>query len=277
MIQTGTLYIVATPIGNLEDITLRAIRQLREVTLIAAEDTRRTRKLLAAYDIHTPLVSLHEHNERKQVPSLIAIMKDNRSIAYVSDAGTPGLSDPGFRFIRAAIENEISVVPIPGVSAVITALSASGMPMNRFLFHGFLPTKAIARKRLLAGLSNEAETLVFYESPNRLLAALSDIADTMGNREIVVCRELTKIHESFIRGDVLKVIQLLEGHPVRGEITLLVSGRLKMEPQWSDEAIRQRIEQLKKEQVLSHKDCVNRIAAETGLSRRRIYRLAILK
>jgi 16S rRNA (cytidine1402-2'-O)-methyltransferase len=275
MSHTGILYIVATPIGNLEDITLRAIRLLKEVGLIAAEDTRHTRKLLNAFDVQTPLVSLHEHNEEKRSLSLILKMKDGLSVAYVSDAGTPGLSDPGFRLIRAALANEISVVPVPGVSAVITALSASGLPMNRFLFQGFLPAKAARRRQQLADLATETGTLVFFESPNRLLQALHDVSDIMGNREVVICRELTKIYESFIRGPVLEAIRELEGRRIKGEITLLVSGCPEAKPEWSDAALLQLLEQLRQNPALSRRDCVDRIAAETGVPKSRVYRLTV--
>jgi 16S rRNA (cytidine1402-2'-O)-methyltransferase len=274
MSHPGTLYIVATPIGNLEDITLRAVRLLKEVGLIAAEDTRHTRKLLHALDIRTPLISLHEHNEGEKSRSLIMKMKDGLSIAYVSDAGTPGLSDPGFRLIRAALANEISVVPIPGVSAVITALSASGMPMNRFLFQGFLSAKTARRRQQLAELATETGTLVFFESPNRLLSTLRDVSDIMGNREVVICRELTKIYESFIRGPVQETIRALEGQRIKGEITLLVSGCLETKPHWSDAALLQRFEQLCRD-PRSHRDCVAQIAAETGVPRSRVYRVTV--
>jgi 16S rRNA (cytidine1402-2'-O)-methyltransferase len=274
MSHTGTLYIVATPIGNLEDITLRAVRLLKEVGLIAAEDTRHTRKLLHALDIRTPLISLHEHNEEEKSRSLILKMKDGLSIAYVSDAGTPGLSDPGFRLIRAALADEISVVPIPGVSAVITALSASGMPMNRFLFQGFLSAKTARRRQQLTELETETGTLVFFESPNRLLSTLRDVSDIMGNREVVICRELTKIYESFIRGPVQETIRALEGQRIKGEITLLVSGCLETKPHWSDAALLQRFEQLCRD-PRSHRDCVAQIAAETGVPRSRVYRVTV--
>lgn len=267
---------MATPIGNLEDITLRAIRILKEAGLIAAEDTRRTRKLLNAYDIRTPLISLHEHNEEGRIPSLMARMKDGLSIAHVSDAGTPGLSDPGFRLIRAAIVHEIPVVPVPGVSAVITALSASGLPMNRFLFQGFLPVKAVGRRQQLASLMMETGTIVFFESPGRLLKTLQDISDIMGNRHVVIGRELTKIFESFVRGTVHEAIQALQCRQIRGEITLLVSGCPDTKRQWSDDALLQRFQQLRRDaSSLSHRDCVERVAAETGVQKSRIYKLTI--
>lgn len=275
MSQAGRLYIVATPIGNLEDITLRAIRILREVGLIAAEDTRHTRQLLNAFEIRTTLTSLHEHNEEQKSQSLILKMMDGLSVAYVSDAGTPGLSDPGFRLIRAAIAHDIPVVPVPGVSAVVTALSASGLPMNHFLFQGFLPGKAARRRQQLAELAREKGNLVFYESPNRLLSALRDVHDLMGNRDVVICRELTKIYESFIRGPVQTVIETLEGQRIKGEVTLLISGCPEGKPEWSDAALLQRFKELQQHQLLSHRDCAERIAAETGVPRSRIYKLTI--
>lgn len=266
---------MATPIGNLEDITLRAIRILKDVGLIAAEDTRHTRKLLNTFEVQTPLVSLHEHNEGKRSLSLILKMKGGLSVAYVSDAGTPGLSDPGFRLIRTALANEISVVPIPGVSAVITAISASGLPMNRFLFQGFLSAKTARRRQQLAELVMETGTLVFFESPNRLLSALHDVSDIMGNRDVVVCRELTKIYESFFRGSVQETIRALEGQRIKGEITLLVSGCPEAKPEWSDTALLQHFEQLRQNPALSRRDCIDRVAAETGVPKSRVYRLTV--
>lgn len=273
--QAGKLYIVATPIGNLEDITLRAIKILREVGLIAAEDTRHTRQLLNAFEIRTPLTSLHEHNEEQKSRSLILKMMEGLSVAYVSDAGTPGLSDPGFHLIRAAIAQDIPVVPIPGVSAVVAAISASGLPMNHFLFQGFLPVKAARRRQQLAELAGEKGTLVFYESPNRLLSALRDVHDLMGNRDVVICRELTKVYESFIRGSVKTVIETLEGQRIKGEVTLLISGCPERKPDWSDAALLQRFKALQQHQGLSRRDCAERIAAETGVPRSRIYKLTI--
>jgi 16S rRNA (cytidine1402-2'-O)-methyltransferase len=275
MSQSGTLYIVATPIGNLEDITLRAIRILKEVGLVAAEDTRHTRQLLNAFEIRTPLISLHEHNEEKRSRSLILKMVEGLSIAHVSDAGTPGLSDPGFRLIRAAIDHDIPVVPIPGVSAVIAALSASGLPMSHFTFQGFLPGKEARRRQQLAALAGEKGTLVFYESPNRLLCLLRDVYDLMGNREVVICRELTKVYESFIRGPVQTVISTLEGQRIKGEITLLISGCREAKPEWSDETLLQRFRELQEHHLLSHRDCADCIAAETGVPRSRIYKLTV--
>lgn len=277
MSESGKLYIVATPIGNLEDITLRAIKILREADLIAAEDTRRTRKLLGAYDIRATVISLHEHNEADKIPSLIDKIAGGLSVAYVSDAGTPGLSDPGFRLIRAAIAREVVVTPIPGVSALITALSASGFSMHRFLFHGFLPVKTSGRRQRLAELKDETGALIFYESPNRLTAALGDVFEILGNRDVVICRELTKIHESFLRGTAAELLEVLAGRRLKGEITLLVSGCQENKPHWSDADILKRFKQLLQDTSLSHRDSVDQIALETGVSRSRIYRLTVTK
>ena len=196
----GTLYVVATPIGNLEDITLRAIRILKEVRLIAAEDTRRTRILLDKYGISTPLTSLYDQNEAKKSGLLIARLLEGEDVAYVSDAGTPGISDPGYILVREAVSLGIRVAPVPGASALIAALSVSGLPMDSFIFLGFLPSKSMRRRQLLTSLREEERTLIFYESPHRLLASLNDIAALLGDREVVVSREMTKIYEEFLRG-----------------------------------------------------------------------------
>ena len=204
--RQGQLYVVATPIGNLEDITLRAIRILKEVRLIAAEDTRHTRILLDKYQIPTPLTSLYDQNEEKKSDLLLARLQKGEDIAYVSDAGTPGISDPGFILVRKAISLGIRVVPVPGSSALIAALSVSGLPMDSFVFLGFLPAKQARRRQLLASLKQEERTLVFYESPRRLLSSLQDIDELLGEREVVVSREMTKIYEEFLRGPAGRLI-----------------------------------------------------------------------
>lgn len=221
----GTLYVVGTPIGNLEDITLRAIRILREVQLIAAEDTRVTRTLLKAYEITTPLVSFHEFSGKARVRRLVERLA-GEDVALVSDAGMPGLSDPGYPLIRAAIEAGIAVVPIPGPSAILSALVGSGLPMHAFTYHGFLPRKSGERKRFLMSLADAALSQVVFESPHRLAAALRDIVETLGtNREIAVCRELTKRFEEFVRGPAGEVSQRFERQAPRGEITLVIGPR----------------------------------------------------
>jgi len=202
----GNLYIVATPIGNLEDVTFRAVKILREVQLVAAEDTRRTRKLLNAYQINTPLTSLFEHNELKKSGVIIAKILAGENVAYVSDAGTPGISDPGYLLIREALALDINIISIPGACAAIAALSVSGLPTNSFVFHGFLPVKSGKRRHFIKSLEDETKTMIFYESPNRLMATLRDMLAILGNRRVVVSRELTKIYEETARGTLAEVV-----------------------------------------------------------------------
>ena len=221
----GTLYVVGTPIGNLEDITLRAIRVLREVDLIAAEDTRVTRTLLKAHDIATPLVSFHEFSGPARVRQLVDRLA-SEDVALVSDAGMPGLSDPGFPLIRAAIESGVTVVPIPGPSAILTALVGSGLPMHAFAYHGFLPRKSGERKRFLASLADATITQVVFESPHRLVAALRDVVEVLGpDRPLAVGRELTKKFEELVRGPASEVLERFDRRPPRGEITLVIGPR----------------------------------------------------
>ncbi len=220
----GTLYIVSTPIGNLEDITHRAVRILTEVSVIAAEDTRHTKNLLTHYQIHTPLTSYHDFNKEEKSAVLIARMKEGDSIALVSDAGTPTISDPGYFLINQAILAEIPVSPIPGPSAAISALSASGLPTDRFAFEGFMPRKKGPRAKKLMALQSDPRTLIFYESPYRVLGLLADIETAFGNRRVVICREMTKKFEEVIRGEVKEVIQKLENKKLLGEFTFVVEG-----------------------------------------------------
>ena len=267
----GTLYIVATPIGNMEDITLRALRTLKEVNLIAAEDTRRTRILLNHYSIKTPLTSYYEYNKLIKGKKLIDRLGTGENIALVSDAGTPGISDPGYHLIKLAPQSSISVIPIPGVSAVITALSVSGLPTDSFVFQGFLPNKVTARKKLLEKMAEEKRTLVFYESPNRLRAALQDLLEICGDREIVVTRELTKVFEEVIRGEITHVLTVLNGRQIKGEITLLVSG--KRDPDSGDDtSIPQLLQDYQKRYGLPMKALVRMISEEKGISKREVYR-----
>jgi 16S rRNA (cytidine1402-2'-O)-methyltransferase len=223
----GTLYIVSTPIGNLEDITLRALRILKEVDLIVAEDTRHTALLLKHFGIQKPLTSYFEGNELRKKESILSRLKQGDRIALVSDAGTPGISDPGFRLIQTVIENRIPIVPIPGPSAVIAALSVSGLPTDAFLFKGFLPHKSKKRKDLLKQLEEVKETLIFYESPHRLSKTLQDIVDIFGDREIVLTRELTKVYEEILRGKVSEIQNQIIGRKMKGEITLVISGKTR--------------------------------------------------
>ncbi|MFO7839972.1 MAG: 16S rRNA (cytidine(1402)-2'-O)-methyltransferase [Desulfosalsimonadaceae bacterium] len=224
--RAGTLYIVATPIGNLADITLRALEILESVDLIAAEDTRHSRRLLSHYNISARLLSCHEHNESERARELVQRLAGGESVALLSDAGTPAVSDPGYRILQETIEADIAVVPIPGACAAMAALSAAGMETDAFFFVGFLPQKGAKRSTSLAELAKEPATLIFYESPNRLVQLLHEILELMGDRRVVVAREMTKRHEEFLRGRASEVVEVLAGREaVKGEVTLLVSGK----------------------------------------------------
>ena len=220
----GTLYLVATPIGNLEDITLRAIRTLKEADLIVCEDTRVTGNLLAHFEIKKPLESFFEHNELVKSQKIVGYIEDGQNVALVTDAGMPAISDPGYRLVREAIERGVKVVPIPGPSAAVTALAASGLPTDQFVFVGFLPQKQGKRQNFLRSLLEEERTIIAYESPHRLQFALQDILEVLGDRQICVARELTKIYEEFVRGSVSEVLERFKDKDVKGEITLVISG-----------------------------------------------------
>jgi 16S rRNA (cytidine1402-2'-O)-methyltransferase len=272
--KKGTLYLVSTPIGNLEDITLRAIRVLKEVDLIACEDTRRTRILLSHYGIHTALTSLYDEIERKKGEVLVEKLLDGRSLAYVSDAGTPLISDPGYHLVRLAIEAGIPVVPVPGPSAVITALSIAGMPSDRFAFFGFLPEKAGRRQSFLQKLKTLPMTLVFYESPRRIVDSLKDIRDVLGDRDVAVTRELTKVFEEVIRGRVDELVGKLEAQDIKGEITLLVGGASD-KPEAGDGEIEALYREIEQQGDFSTRDLAARIARELDLPRKRVYELVL--
>ena len=272
-IRKGALYIVATPIGNLEDITLRAIRVLKEVQIIAAEDTRRTRKLLGAYQICTPMTSLHDHIEGKKSSTLISKMNEGMDVAIVSDAGTPGISDPGYVLVSKAIAEGIAIIPVPGASAVITALCVSGLPMDSFAFYGFLPSRPGKRKQFLSSLIDETKTLVFYESPKRLIESLCDIGEVLGDRNIVVLREMTKVFEEIRRGTVGKVINQLQGRVVKGEVTLVIEGRGKISSSFSDDEILAKFKQLWNNSGSSRRDIIEKLAKELEIPKKRVYRL----
>lgn len=274
--ERGTLFIVATPIGNLEDITLRALKVLRDVDLIAAEDTRKTRKLLSAYDIHKPLISLYDQVEKQKSPAIISRLLEGKDVAYVSEAGTPGISDPGYLLINAAIQESIKIVPVPGPSAAIAALSASGLPMSGFVFMGFLSSQAAKRKRQLELLRDESRTVIIYESPQRIIESLSDMLGILGNRRIVFARELTKVHEEIIRGDLQGVLDgFMTGRPeIKGEITILLEGAEHKPVEMTDDEIIRRFSQIRNEDdSLSTRDIISRISRETGLPRSRVYDL----
>jgi 16S rRNA (cytidine1402-2'-O)-methyltransferase len=265
----GILYIVATPVGNLEDITLRALRVLREADAIVCEDTRQTQKLLGHYSIDKPLISYHEHNEAARTPSLIARLVAGESLALVTDAGTPLISDPGYRIVRAAAAAGVSVVPIPGASAAILALSASGLPTDQFRFCGFLPPRSGQRRHILESLRSEEATLIFYEAPHRILEALDDVQATLGFRETVVARELTKVHEEFLRGTPAELREILAARPsVKGEITLLISKA--GEPLVPEESLEEAVARLETAGV-ARMDAIKQAARERGLSKREAY------
>lgn len=266
---TGTLYVVATPIGNLEDITYRAVRILGEVDLVAAEDTRHSRKLFARYGISKPLVSYHDHNEKLRLGGLIERLQAGENIALISDAGTPCIADPGYQLSAACAAAGIPVVPVPGPSAVITALSAAGVSTERFAFEGYLPTRAKARAEMLRQLRDEPRTLVFYEAPHRLAAALADMLEILGaDRPMVVCRELTKLHEELFHGTVAEAGEHFHGEPVRGELVLIVPPS----PRGPQMNARDALRQLLVEGDLPRREAVKLIAREYGLSGSDVYR-----
>ena len=271
------LYLVATPIGNLEDITLRALRVLKSVDRIACEDTRQTQKLLNYYGISTPTVSLHEHNEAGRASELIADLLGGARIAVVSDAGTPGISDPGMFLTRAAIKAEIPVYPVPGANAALSALVASGLDTGRFFFLGFLPPKTSARRSDLEKLKtgvNQPTTLIFYEAPHRILEALADVELVWGaDCRIVVARELTKLHEEFLRGTVAEVREQLAGRErIRGEIVLLVDTQAAAAIGTVAVSVQNRIAELKESEGLDEMAALKRIARERGISKSEAYR-----
>lgn len=267
--MSGSLFLVATPIGNLEDITFRAVRTLKEVDLIACEDTRHTRKLLEHYGIRTPTISYHEHNETDRAEALIQKLLSGTNIAVVSDAGTPLICDPGYRVVTAAAAAGVRVVPIPGPSAILTALTASGMPTDAFYFGGFVPQKQGARRKTFEALQRLDCTLVFYEAPHRIAETLQDIAEVYGEREIVLTRELTKLHEEFLRGTALALFRNLEkSGGAKGEITLVIGKPLPAKP--DDRPVREAFEEYVG-QGLSRMDAIKAVAHDRGVPKREIY------
>jgi 16S rRNA (cytidine1402-2'-O)-methyltransferase len=273
MVQ-GKLYLVATPIGNLEDITLRALRILKEVDLVACEDTRHTQKLLNHAGISTRRESYHEHNEASRTPRLLGLLQQGRSIALVTDAGMPLISDPGFTLVRESIRAGIQVIPIPGASAVTAALAASGLPADDFYFAGFLPSTSARRRKRLTELSTLSCTLVFYEAPHRLLASLKDMVEILGSRSGCVARELTKIHEEFLYGTLPEILEILQSRPgILGEITLIVGGG-DSQPRSSSHppSIQEHLEEELSRTGGSNKEALRAVARQRGISRREAYR-----
>jgi 16S rRNA (cytidine1402-2'-O)-methyltransferase len=271
--MSGSLYIVPTPIGNLEDITFRAVRVLKEVDLIAAEDTRHTQVLLNHYDIRTSVTSYHEHNERGKARELVEQLRQGRSIALLSDAGTPMISDPGYRLVVEAIRAGVQVIPLPGPSAVTAALSAAGLPTDRFGFEGFLPAKKSERRSALEALKKDTKTLIFYEAPHRLKETLADMAEIFGDREVAIGREISKVHEEFLRGALREILATVEQQTVRGEITLVVQGATSGAPV-SEEGVISEIRQLA-ENGMRVKEISELVGAHHGISKREVYRLAL--
>jgi 16S rRNA (cytidine1402-2'-O)-methyltransferase len=268
------LYLVATPIGNLEDITLRAIRVLKQADLIACEDTRQTQKLLNHYGIDTPTISYHEHNEAERAAELVEKLAQGSRVAVVSDAGTPGISDPGFRLVSLAVERGLPVIPIPGTAAFVSAVVASGLPSETFSFRGFLPPKSAARRRELEQARNSAQTEILYEAPHRILASLEDVLAVLGpRRRIVVARELTKIHEEFFRGTAAEVLEIVKSRgQVKGEIVLMIGPVDEGENPAPTISIRDRVEQLMREENLDEKAALKKAAKERGISKSAAYR-----
>jgi 16S rRNA (cytidine1402-2'-O)-methyltransferase len=270
------LYVVATPIGNLEDITLRAIRILTHVDWIAAEDTRHTARLLSHYRIRTPLISCHEHNERQRSVELMNKIRSGRAVALVSDAGTPLVSDPGYRLVRAAVEEGLDVFPVPGVSAAVTALCGSGLPTDAFVFIGFAPKKSGSCRELLQSLAAETRTLVFYESPRRVATLLEGIESVMGNRQAVLARELTKLHEEFIRGSLSEVRDVLEARrQVKGECTLLVAGATTAPPV-SDTELEKALREALASPDARLSSISRKLSQQYHLPRKKVYEMALV-
>jgi 16S rRNA (cytidine1402-2'-O)-methyltransferase len=275
---TGCLYLVATPIGNLEDITLRAIRILKEADVIACEDTRHTQKLLNHYSIKKEMVSYHEHNELTRSPELVIELEQGAKIALVSDAGTPGISDPGHRLVTLCLRHHIPVVPIPGPSALVAALAASGLPTEEFLFVGFLPPRAGARRKALDALKAESRTLIFYEAPHRVVETLADASEILGARPAVIAREVTKIHEEFLRGPLSELLESARKRAPRGEITLLIGpGDPQMQQADPSVSLKERVEQLEAEGGIDRKAALKQAARERGLGKREAYKQLLLE
>ena len=271
--KPGTLYVVATPIGNLEDITYRAVRVLKEADLIACEDTRHTAKLLHHYGIDKPTVSYHEHNEAARAEELVAKLEQGLNVAQVSDAGMPGISDPGYRVIKLAIERGVQVVPIPGASAVVAALAASGLPTDSFQFLGFLPAKSGQRRTLLESMRSAPHTTVVYEAPHRIAETMQDIVELLGaERPVALARELTKVHEEFIRGSATEILRRIEEQGLKGEMTLLIGKGERAAVPAARKDIASRVEEIMREGSVDENTALKVVAKEQGISKSEAYR-----
>jgi len=275
VVSPGTLYVVATPIGHRDDITLRALKILDQVDLIAAEDTRKTRRFLELHGINGSFISYHEHNENERAPQILTKLQNGASIALVSNAGTPTMSDPGYRLIKSAAGNDVTIVPVPGVSAAATALSVAGLPTDAFTFAGFLPKKKGKRLKQLDELAQEPRTLIFYESPKRILTLINEIIDTMGDRYGVMAREMTKLHEEFIRGRLSEILEILETRSgIKGECTLLVTGWDKSHTA-GGETVKNEIQDQLKSSKESVSMLVKKISQKYGISKNKVYQEAL--
>ncbi len=273
--MSSNLYIVSTPIGNLEDITLRALNVLKQVDLIACEDTRTTKKLLSRYQIQKPLTSYHEHNEIEKARELLSTLQEGKSIALVTDAGTPGVSDPGFRIVKLASESGIQVLSVPGPSAAIAALSISGLPTSGFAFFGFPPRQKKRLIEYLKRLKDYPETLIFYESPRRVIKTLEAMSEILGERNASVSREITKLYEETLRGTLLEIKEILQSREsLKGEFTLIIEGASREKKEFDSETIDGLLLYLKKE-GLSLKDAVKQVTADSGVSKSKIYKKAL--
>jgi 16S rRNA (cytidine1402-2'-O)-methyltransferase len=275
--KLGILHLVATPIGNLEDISLRGLRILEQCDVIAAEDTRRTRKLLSSYGISRPLISCYERNEEKRIPELLDALRAGKDVALVSDAGSPGISDPGFRLVREAVAQGMPVTAVPGPSAAILGLSLSGLPTDRFSFYGFLPRKRSERRKLLEEAAQVPHTIVFFESPHRLLRSLEDMYDVLGDRRAAICRELTKRFEEVERGHLAELVEKTKGRTPRGEFCIVLEGRgrKELEPAERNDRIRKALDDLKQHKDKPLRDAARQVAEKHGLPKRQVYQLAL--
>ncbi|MCD4721548.1 MAG: 16S rRNA (cytidine(1402)-2'-O)-methyltransferase [Desulfobacula sp.] len=269
--SSGTLYIVATPVGNLEDITFRAVKILKQVDLIAAEDTRHSRKLLSHYGIQTKLISCHEHNELSKTPGIIIQLKNGLDVALISDAGTPSISDPGYKLVTAVAKEEISVIPIPGCSAAIAGLSVSGLPTDSFLFLGFLPKKQQKKKQALEAVKNQTPTLIFYESPRRIKPLINSMLNLLGDRKACLAREITKLHEEYIRGNLSDILKTLEEkESIKGECSLFVQGQLE-EKTINEKELKEIILAKLSTTDLGTSGLAKQISKEFNLSKKQVY------